>query len=305
MAKAGDRRAAGAPGSPRGANEAATGLLLSYDSLRFDVFPGEDVLHRSDASDLKFAFRAWQAIATREQPAYAQMHHLLRRFDRFALLLEPDGDDLYYLHMGQGIVEEIGLDMTGRYLSEMPGELMPHLRDMTAEVIARFVPRYARNISTFEDRTLFWERVVLPVRRSGRSGDVLALSVVAPLSTVSQILHAVFRESPFATLVAVPIHDEGGRIVDGWVVLANESARRRIGHDPKAEQDRRVRARRSLFADDRLWSRLVPDGKPCDTAVPFRLNDADMIACARTVGEYLVLRVLEVGARTTDIFLID
>jgi hypothetical protein len=269
-----------------------------------EMFAPQEVLHRSTSFDLHQAYRRWAAAAATELPLYRDLLGLLNGLRNRVVLLEQEGDDFFYLHVGAMIVEQAGFDMTGFRLSELPGPLAAFYRDVTRSAVDMAEPRFVRLSAQRGERMLFWELLILPFRRHAASPMQMVAIFVSQADSVERILLQVFQETQVGLMVLRPIRDNDGAIVDGWVVLANVRASRFFGFDPTTTSSRRLRTLDSVLGEDRIWNRLF-NGTDTSQAVIVTLHQMRHLISVSKAGNYLVLRLSDPASDDASVVFVD
>lgn len=282
----------------------AAAETLTVDPVHVEMFAPEEVLHRSSSFELHQAYRRWSAAAAGGLPLFRDALGLLDGLRDRLVLLEEDGDDFFYLHVGEMIVEQAGFDMTGLRLSELPGPLAAIYRDATREAVAASQPRYMRLSAQRSDRTLFWERLILPLRRHASGGLRMVATVVNQVDSVEQILLQVFQETHVGLMVLRPICDKEGAITDCWVMLANVRASRFFDYNPATAASRRLRALDSVLCQDRLWNRLFNSTETSRAAIVTIHQMGHLISVSRA-GDFLVLRLSDPASDDASVVFVD
>lgn len=274
------------------------------EPIHVEMFPPQEVLQRSTCFDLHQAYRRWTAAAAVGLPLYRDLLGVLNGLRDRLVLLEQEGDDFFYLHVGTLVVEQAGFDMTGFRLSELPGPLAVFYRDVTRDAVDVSEPRFVRLSAQRGDRTLFWERLILPFRRHAASPVRMVATFVNQIDSVEQILLQVFQETHVGLMVLRPIRDKEGSVVDCWVVLANVRASRFFGFDPASAASRRLRALDSVLSEDRIWNRLF-SGAGTSRAAIVTLHQMGHLISVSKAGTYLVLRLSDPASDDASVVFVD
>lgn len=274
------------------------------EPVHVEMFPPQEVLQRSTSFDLHQAYRRWTAAAAVELPLYRDLLGVLNGLRDRLVLLEQEGDDFFYLHVGTMVVEQAGFDMTGFRLSELPGPLAVLYRDVTRDAVDMAEPRFVRLSAERGERTLFWERLILPFRRHAASPARMVATFVNQIDSVEQILLQVFQETHVGLMVLRPIRDKEGSVVDCWVVLANVRAGRFFGFDPASAASRRLRALDSVLAEDRIWNRLF-SGAGTSRAAIVTIHQMGHLISVSKAGNYLVLRLSDPASDDASVVFVD
>ena len=133
------------------------------------------------------------------------------------LFLASEGDDFRYLFYGADNHRHLAVDMAGRMVSEIDGEVGEFLMSTYREVAARKMPLYTVHYSNRAESVLTWERLILPLREPDGSVALLAYNV--PLESRHALLDAVLNSTNDGIVALRPSRDYDQNI-KGWIVLA-------------------------------------------------------------------------------------
>jgi hypothetical protein len=152
---------------------------------------------------------------------------------------------------------------------------------------------------------MLWGRLCMPLRISTDDDRIVVLLYCHPIEDKNSIFKSLFERSNSGTVIAAPVKNEKGLIVDAWIVAQNEQASRITGIREYGAADLLLR-RTALFARDDLWDYLI-DGLGNHAAAATlsdRSRGITLNLFAEIIDEYLVLRMTYVG-EPSDVFLID
>jgi hypothetical protein len=133
------------------------------------------------------------------------------------LFLASEGDDFRYLFYGAANHQHLAVNMAGRMVSEIQGEVGEFLMSTYREVAARQVPLYTVHYSNRAESVLTWERLILPLKEVDGSVALLAYNV--PLESRHALLDAVLNSTSDGIVALRPSRDNDQHI-KGWIVLA-------------------------------------------------------------------------------------
>jgi diguanylate cyclase (GGDEF)-like protein/PAS domain S-box-containing protein len=163
----------------------------------------------------------------REESARVCEKRLLARLDLQILqdieILAPTPDgDWRYASFGPGLVASNGHDMTGRCISDLPQPIREEYRAALRRLAIEGRPVLAAGRTFPPSGMSFWERLLLPCRDA--EGRELIVGFVQPNGTREELLSAVFQASQDGMIAVRAVREVNGRIIDGRIVTANETA---------------------------------------------------------------------------------
>lgn len=248
----------------------------------------------------------WLQIKSERDPTLADFWHQTEEaFVDHSILFLTSGRDFIYLHHGAYLRERIGFSMQGRVLSELRTRIRPRLTEIYSRSAREFIPAYFLSFADFVHDVVLWGRLVLPLRLSVNDANVALLVYCQPIADKPTILKALFERTHASTIIAMPITNEAGAIVDGWIVALNDEARRFTGVVEHATSDLLLR-HIPLFARDDLWA-YVMERLPRQVAtatVSDRRKGETLNLQVEWLEDYIVIRAIPI-ADTGDVFLFD
>jgi hypothetical protein len=239
----------------------------------------------------------WAQIKAERDPVLADFWHEPDEAlaDNAILLLRSDPDYLY-LHHGRALRERFGFSMQGMTLSDLRTRIRPHLLELFDRTAAEFTPAYFQSFDDLSDEVLLWGRLCLPLRLSTKDRHLALLVYCHPIVDNAMILEALFERSRSSTLIATPIRDEHGRIVDAWIVAQNEEAAKITGIAEHATGNLLLRST-ALFARDDLWTHLVGRLAAGSAAATITIPRQELTVAVelQLIGDYVVVRATPVA----------
>lgn len=248
----------------------------------------------------------WFQISTEREPLLADFWHETDEafIDNTILLLKSESD-YTYLHHGRTLRQKIGFSMQGLRLSELRTKARPMLVDIYDRVTADFSVCYFQSFSDFQIEVVLWGRLALPVRLSRDDPRVAIVLYCHPIEDKTSIYKALFEQSKSGIVIAAPVKNDGGGIVDGWVIAQNEPARQLMGIFDRSTPDLLLRQSR-IFAREDVWASLT-DGLTQRTTVLTLTDPANGVVISvqtEFVDEYVVVRMTTLPP-VSETFVID
>jgi hypothetical protein len=248
----------------------------------------------------------WFQIKTERDPNLADFwHNADEAFVDNTILLLKGVTDYTYLHHGRSLQQRIGFSMQGLRLSELRTKVRSTLMEIYDRSTTEFDLSYFQSFADFQQDVVLWGRLCLPIRLSSDDDRVGILLYCHPVEDKASIYKTLFENSLTGIVIAAPVKNEVGTIVDAWVIAQNEPASQLTGVYDHATSDLLLRHGR-VFARDDIWT-YITEGVGQRTTV-VTLSDAShggtVTIFTELVDEYLVLRMTYV-APTQKTFLID
>lgn len=247
----------------------------------------------------------WVQIKDERDPTLADFWHDPDEYADSSILFLKSDADFVYLHHGKALSERVGFSMQGMALSELRTRIRANLVEVYSRACDEFTPGYCQSFADFMHEVVLWGRLCLPLRLGARDARVALLVFCHPLADKSAIFRAAFDESHSSMLIATPIRDEDGRIVDAWIVAQNREASRITGIVEHATGNLLLRST-TVFARDDVWSHLVErlPSRSAATTVSSRRLGQSLTLNLEQIDDYLVIRATPVP-ESGDVFAID
>lgn len=248
----------------------------------------------------------WLQIKAERDPTLADFWHQTDdSFLKRSILFLKSERDYIYLHHGAFLRRRVGFSMQGRSLSELRTRLRAPLIAVYDRSADAFTLAYLLSFSDFVHDVVLWGRLVLPLRLSATDPRVALLIYCQPIADKPTILRTLFERTHASTIIATPIKNDAGAIVDGWIVALNDEARRFAGvveHAPGELLLRHI----PLFARDDLWGYLMErlPGQVATATVSHRTTAETLNLQVEWLDDYIVVRAMPI-TETGDVFLID
>jgi hypothetical protein len=235
----------------------------------------------------------WLQIKSERDPCLADFWHDPddALVDHAILLLKGESD-YTYLHHGRYLRDRIGFSMQGRMLSELRTRVRTRLLEIYDQSGDGFELAYFETYADFAHHIVLWGRLCMPLRLSQRDPRVMLLLFLHTIEDKASLFKALFERSQVAAIVASPIRDDAGAVVDAWIVAQNEHARPVTGIVEHASATDLLLRGTPLFARDDLWNHLVVGSAPGPTtALVKEPSGATLSVNVEQVGEYLAIRM--------------
>lgn len=273
-------------------------------------------IFRSDDDTLSYQVRSWfgpgvQSVATHQAvlalagkwlQIQAEREPMLSDFwhdppealTSYSILFLKGQDDYTYLHHGRALRDRIGFSMQGLRLGELRTRVRAELEAIYDRSSANFEPAYFQSFADFQQDVILWGRLCLPLRISADDPRTALLVFCHPIEDKTSLFRSLFDHSAAAVIVAAPVRDELGAIVDGWIIAENERAGRLTGEVEHATATLLLRGL-PIFASDELWAHLAGglEAGPTSATLTDRAGSRSFLIEAEAVKDYVVLRVVE------------
>lgn len=198
--------------------------------MAIEVFQGGSIPRELSSGAMEFLWAKWKTLnATNSltlQRLTEESSHPLRANSTHMLSV---GDDFVYMYAGEAVQAAAGFNPTGRLLSASDSPVARDLLVVYRQVARTLAPSFVRFSGARNGRQI-WQGLVLPIKLA--PGTVLLVCCTNLTSHQSEVYEHLFQTSRDAMLIASPIANEMGEVIDGWVVMINDAARGFLGfHD--------------------------------------------------------------------------
>lgn len=255
-------------------------------------------LHAVVTQDTVRALAAkWMQIRSERDPCLADFWtDPPEALENYAILFLKGEYDYTYLHHGRSLRDRIGFSMQGRRLGELRTRVRSELEVIYDRCSAEFEPAYFQSFADFQQDVILWGRLCLPLRISSDDPRVALLLYCHPIEDKASLYRALIENAAAAILIAVPVRDELGAVVDAWIIAENARAARLTGVEEHATANLLMRGLR-LFAGDDLWTHLTQglDHGSASATVTDQSGGRRLLIEAEAVNDYLVFHVHEMG----------
>lgn len=282
------------PSGDTGTTEDAMLNRLSY---------GDDILADAKSAAIKALYIKWKTLSQLKRVTLTDfLDGRGRTPDRYLALLSV-GDDYMYVYHGIDYREAVGFDLSGRMMSEIDKRVVREMKAVYDQVRETRIPVRVVYVSDTETAALGMERLILPLRCPDDTRMLLTYSDT--LNSAVDIHHYLFETSPHMLIVAMPITDYDGRVVDADIIAANPTAQRFFATERFTEKPIQLRQLSPWFGDDDTWRLLtrtaVAEQHACTLTMP---DTGAALHCIVVRLEYLML-VRIFPLQTTDVVTID
>lgn len=240
----------------------------------------------------------WFQITTERDPCLSDFWH--NADDAFldnAILLLKGEADYTYLHHGRALRQRIGFSMQGLRLTELRTRMRPTLMEIYDRCIDEFMLTYFQSFTDFEPEVTLWGRLALPVRLSSDDARPAIILYCRPIGDTASTFKASFENSRSGIVIASPVKNEAGDVVDAWIIAQNDQARHLTGVYDQTAPDLLLRRSR-LFSRDDVWSMIINGVEQSGTLATFSdaVNGISINLYTELVDEYLVFRMTTVAS---------
>jgi hypothetical protein len=246
----------------------------------------------------------WVQIKDERDPTLADFWEEPERFADSSILFLRSDPEYVYLHHGKALRDRIGFSMQGRSMSELRTRIRANLVEVYDRACLEFTPAYFQSFADFMHEVVLWGRLCLPLRLGRKDQRVVLLVFCHPLADKTAIFKAAFDHSLSSTLIATPIKDGDGNIVDAWIVAQNHEASRITGIVEHATGNMLLRST-AVFARDDVWECLIgrlPGGAAVATVASRRQGSLNL--SVELIDDYLVIRATPIS-ESGNVFEID
>jgi len=164
-------------------------------------------------------------------------------------------NDFMFLHHGATSARHIGVNMSGKLLSERETPVARALHSTFIKCVELGEPFYTRNISSVSAaQNTFVEQLILPIAADATRQVSFLLTYTAPLDDRNEVLKAIFERSRTGMIAASSTHDIRGKLQDGRILLINDKAKTLL-RLPEIDLIQTVRDLGHWFRDGALWTK--------------------------------------------------
>lgn len=247
----------------------------------------------------------WVQIKDDRDPTLADFWHDPDEFADSSILFLKSDPDYVYLHHGKALRDRIGFSMQGMTMSQLRTRIRANVLAVYDRSCNEFTPAYFHSFADFMHEVVLWGRLCLPLRLGRRDQRVALLVFCHLLADKSAIFRAAFDHSLSSTLIATPIKDDRGRIVDAWIVAQNHEASQITGIAEHATGNLLLRST-AVFARDDVWDCLIDrlPGRAAVATVASRRQGQSLNLSVELIDEYLVIRATPIS-ESGNVFEID
>lgn len=248
----------------------------------------------------------WLQIKTERDPVLADFWHYAEdTLVNSSILFIKGESDYTYLHHGRLLRDRIGFSMQGLALSELRTRVRDQLIEIYDRAANEFTIAYFQSFADFQQEVMLWGRLCLPLRLSASDPRTVILLYCHAIEDKASIFRALFERSQSGGVIAAPVRDDQGTMVDAWIIAQNAEAGNITGVREHVTDDLLLRST-AIFGRDDLWAHLIThlDHGATVATVNDPARELSISVYAEMVDEYLVLRLTRIQS-TESVFLID
>jgi len=237
----------------------------------------------------------WMQIRAEREPTLADFwHDPPESIASHTILFLKGESDYTYLHHGRALRDRIGFSMQGLRLGELRTRVREELVEIYDRCAASFEPAYFQSFADFQQDVVLWGRLCLPLRVSADDPRVALFLYCHPIEDKASLYRSLFEHSAAAILIAAPVRDELGAMVDAWIVAENAQAARLTGEGEHATATLLLRGL-PLFASEALWHHLAAGLETglASATLKDKAGKRSFMVEAEAVNDYVVLRLVE------------
>lgn len=191
--------------------------------MAIEVFQGGSIPRELSSGAMEFLWAKWRALnATSSlslQRLTEESSHQLRENSTYML---SAGDDFVFMYVGEAVQAAAGTNRTGQLISTSDNPIARDLLAVYRQAARTLMPSFVRFSGARNGRRI-WQGLVLPIKLA--PGTVLLVCYSELISHQSEVCEHLFQTSRDPMLIASPIANEAGDVVDGWIVMMNDAAR--------------------------------------------------------------------------------
>ena len=173
-------------------------------------------------------YREWSDLASPDRlPPYASFQPEMRPLlASHLMVLAPEDVGYRYRHYGVSIARAAGFDMTGRSTADFDSDVGRFFEEKYRQTLASRQPLYTLHRASHARAVLLWERLILPV---DHEGSTLLVCYNTPADNKTDAFDALMESSSEGLLLLRPAQDEGGRVTDFVIAVANRRVQEIFG----------------------------------------------------------------------------
>jgi hypothetical protein len=191
--------------------------------MAIEVFQGGSIPRELSSGAMEFLWAKWKTLHATGGLTFQRLleeSHLPLRTNLICIV--QSGDDFVYMYVGKAVQASMGLDPTGRLLSTSDNPITHDLLEVYRHAARTGAPSFVRFAGS-DDSGRIRQGLVLPITLAPNT--VLLVGYSEEISLQSEVCEYLFRGADDAMVIASPITDDVGNVIDGWVVMMNDAAR--------------------------------------------------------------------------------
>lgn len=195
--------------------------------MAIEVFQGGSIPRELTSGAMEFLWAKWRALnATGGLSLQRLTEESSYELAANSTYMITVGDDFVFMYIGEAIQAEAGTNRTGQLISRSDNPIARDLLAVYRQSAKTLMPSFVRFSGARNGRRI-WQGLVLPIKLA--PGTVLLVCYSELISHQSEVCEHLFQTSRDAMLIASPIANEAGDVLDGWVVMMNDAAREFLG----------------------------------------------------------------------------
>jgi PAS domain-containing protein len=195
--------------------------------MAIEVFQGGSIPRELTSGAMEFLWAKWRALnATGGLSLQRLTEESSYQLAANSTYMITVGDDFVFMYIGEAIQAEAGTNRTGQLISRSDNPIARDLLAVYRQSAKTLMPSFVRFSGARNGRRI-WQGLVLPIKLA--PGTVLLVCYSELISHQSEVCEHLFQTSRDAMLIASPIANEAGDVLDGWVVMMNDAAREFLG----------------------------------------------------------------------------
>lgn len=195
--------------------------------MAIEVFQGGSIPRELSSGAMEFLWAKYRALSATNslslQRLTEESSYPLRESSTFLISV---GDDFVFMYVGEAVQAAAGANRTGQLVSSSDNPIAHDLLSVYRTAARSLQPSFVRFSGARFGRRI-WQGLVLPIRLAPNTTLLVCYSELT--SHQAEACEHLFQLSRDAMLIASPITNEAGQVVDGWVVMMNEAAREMLG----------------------------------------------------------------------------
>jgi len=195
--------------------------------MAIEVFQGGSIPRELTSGAMEFLWAKWRVLnATGGLSLQRLTEESSYQLAANSTYMLTAGDDFVFMYVGEAVQAAAGTNRTGQLISRSDNPIARDLLAVYRQSAKTLMPSFVRFSGARNGRRI-WQGLVLPIKLA--PGTVLLVCYSELISHQSEACEHLFQTSRDAMLIASPIANEAGDVVDGWVVMMNDAAREFLG----------------------------------------------------------------------------
>jgi hypothetical protein len=191
--------------------------------MAIEVFQGGSIPRELSSGAMEFLWAKWKTLNATNSLSFQRLleeSHLPVRANLICML--QTGDDFIYMYVGKALQGWMGVNPTGWSLSASGNPVSRDLLEVYRQSAKTGTPSFVRFATSRGSGNLL-QGLVLPIRLTAETALVIGYAEESNLQ--SDVCEFLFQTSTEAMMIASPIANDVGDVLDGWVVMMNDAAR--------------------------------------------------------------------------------